>query len=58
LVLQVAGKLRGAIKVSAMATREQIEAAALASPEFQRFGEGKAAKKVVIVPGRLVNVVV
>jgi leucyl-tRNA synthetase len=35
-----------------------IEAAALASPEFQRFAEGRAPRKVVVVPGRLVNVVV
>jgi leucyl-tRNA synthetase len=58
LVLQVAGKLRGAIRVPAAATRAEIEAAALASPEFLRFSEGKPAKKVVVVPGRLVNVVV
>ena len=58
LVLQVGGKLRGAIRVSATADRAVIEAAALASPEFARFSEGKAAKKVVVVPGRLVNVVV
>jgi leucyl-tRNA synthetase len=58
LVLQVAGKLRGAIRVPAGASREAIEAAALAAPEFARFSEGKAAKKVVIVPGRLVNVVI
>jgi leucyl-tRNA synthetase len=58
LVLQVNGKHRGAIRVSAMADRHAIEAAALAAPEFARFGEGKSAKKVVVVPGRLVNVVV
>ncbi|MEY8875395.1 MAG: leucine--tRNA ligase [Leptothrix sp. (in: b-proteobacteria)] len=58
LVLQVGGKLRGAIRVPAQASRATIEAAALASPEFQRFAEGKPAKKVIIVPGRLVNVVV
>ncbi len=58
LVLQVGGKLRGSIRVPAMAGRHQIEAAALASPEFLRFAEGKPAKKVVVVPGRLVNVVV
>jgi leucyl-tRNA synthetase len=58
LVLQVGGKLRGAIRVPATADRGAIEAAALASPEFLRFSEGKAAKKVVVVPGRLVNVVV
>ncbi|MBA4177157.1 MAG: leucine--tRNA ligase [Leptothrix sp. (in: Bacteria)] len=58
LVLQVGGKLRGAIRVPANATRHDIEAAALAAPGFVRFAEGKPAKKVVIVPGRLVNVVV
>jgi leucyl-tRNA synthetase len=58
LVLQISGKLRGAVRVSASASRDEIEAAALASPEFARFSEGKAAKKVVVVPGRLVNVVV
>jgi leucyl-tRNA synthetase len=58
LVLQVGGKLRGAIRVPADADRAAIEAAALASPEFLRFAEGKRAKKVIVVPGRLVNVVV
>ncbi|MBL8287529.1 MAG: leucine--tRNA ligase [Rubrivivax sp.] len=58
LVLQIAGKHRGAIRVPAAADRAAIEAAALASPEFARFGEGRPAKKVVVVPGRLVNVVV
>jgi leucyl-tRNA synthetase len=58
LVLQVAGKTRGAIRVPARADQATIEAAALAAPEFARFGEGKSARKVVIVPGRLVNVVI
>jgi len=58
LALQINGKLRGAIRVPAAADRAAIEAAALATAEFARFGEGKPAKKVVIVPGRLVNVVV
>jgi leucyl-tRNA synthetase len=58
LVLQIGGKLRGAIRVPAGADRATIEAAALAAPEFARFGEGRPAKKVVVVPGRLVNVVV
>ena len=58
LVLQVNGKLRGAISVPATADKSQIEAAALASPEFIRFAEGRHAKKVIVVPGRLVNVVV
>ena len=58
LVLQVNGKHRGSIRVSAQADRAAIEAAAVASPECVRFAEGRAPKKVVIVPGRLVNVVV
>ena len=58
LVLQIGGKLRGSIRVPAGADRSAIEAAALAAPEFLRFAEGKSAKKVVVVPGRLVNVVV
>jgi leucyl-tRNA synthetase len=57
LALQVNGKLRGSIRVPAAAERSAIEAAALAAPEFIRFSEGKPAKKVVVVPGRLVNVV-
>ena len=58
LVLQVNGKVRGALTVAKEATREAIEAAALAHEMFARFSEGKPAKKVVVVPGRLVNVVV
>ncbi len=58
LVLQVNGKLRGALKVPATADKAAIEAAALASPEFAKHAEGRSAKKVVVVPGRLVNVVV
>ncbi|MFZ5547692.1 MAG: leucine--tRNA ligase [Pseudomonadota bacterium] len=61
LMLQVNGKLRGAIKVPAAADKAAIEAsalAALATPDLAKFSEGKPPKKVVIVPGRLVNVVV
>ncbi len=58
LVLQISGKLRGALRLPAAADRAAIEAAALASAEFAKFSEGKPAKKVIVVPGRLVNVVV
>jgi len=58
LVLQVAGKTRGAIRVPADADNAAIEKIALAAPEFVRFGEGRPARKVVVVKGRLVNVVV
>jgi len=57
-MLQINGKLRGAVKVPASAGKAAIEAAALATEEFARFSEGKPPKKVVIVPGRLVNIVV
>ncbi|HEY4375404.1 MAG TPA: leucine--tRNA ligase [Burkholderiales bacterium] len=58
LMLQVNGKLRGSIQAPARATKEEIEKLALASPVAQKFMEGKPAKKVVVVPGRLVNIVV
>ncbi len=58
LVLQVNGKLRGGITVAKDASKEAIEQLALANPNVQKFMEGKPAKKVVVVPGRLVNVVV
>jgi leucyl-tRNA synthetase len=58
LVLQVNGKLRGAIRVAAGAAAADIETLARAAPEVARFGEGRAVKMVKIVPGRLVNVVV
>jgi leucyl-tRNA synthetase len=58
LVLQVNGKMRGALRVDAAAERSAIEAAAIASPDFAKFAEGRAPKKIIVVPGRLVNVVV
>jgi leucyl-tRNA synthetase len=58
LVLQVNGKLRGSITVAKDASKEAIEQLALANPNVQKFMEGKPAKKVVVVPGRLVNIVV
>jgi leucyl-tRNA synthetase len=58
LVLQVNGKTRGNVRVAAQADRGAIEAAATASPDFAKFAEGRAPKKIIVVPGRLVNVVV
>ncbi len=58
LVLQVNGKLRGSITVASAADRAAIEAAALASQAFIRQAAGAPAKKVIVVPGRLVNIVV
>ncbi len=58
LMLQVNGKLRGSIKVAAAADKAAIEATALANADFIKFAEGKAPKKIIIVPGRLINIVV
>jgi leucyl-tRNA synthetase len=58
LMLQVNGKLRGSITVAKDASKEAIEQLALANPNVQKFMEGKPAKKIVVVPGRLVNVVI
>ena len=57
LMLQVNGKLRGAIRFAAGADKAVIEALALANEETVRFSEGRPVKKIIIVPGRLVNVV-
>jgi leucyl-tRNA synthetase len=57
LMLQVNGKLRGSVTVASTASKEAIEAAAIASPVFQGLAQGAAPKKVIVVPGRLVNVV-
>jgi leucyl-tRNA synthetase len=57
LMLQINGKLRGSILVPASADKAQIEAAALASEAFVKQAEGAAPQKVIVVPGRLVNVV-
>jgi len=58
LALQVNGKLRGKFRVPALADAVAIEEAAIASPEVQKHANGVAPRRVVIVPGRLVNVVV
>jgi leucyl-tRNA synthetase len=58
LMLQINGKLRGSVTVPAAADKAAIEAAALASEAFIKQAAGAAPKKVVVVPGRLVNVVI
>ncbi len=57
LVVQVNGKLRGEIHVSADASKEAIEAAALANEDVQRFVGDATVRKIIIVPNKLVNVV-
>ncbi|OOG54841.1 leucine--tRNA ligase [Polaromonas sp. C04] len=58
LVLQVNGKLRGAIRVPAGASREAIERIAVRSEAFIKVADGAKPKKIIVVPGRLVNVVI
>ncbi|MDY0050553.1 MAG: class I tRNA ligase family protein, partial [Halothiobacillaceae bacterium] len=58
LVVQVNGKLRGHIAVPAGADKAAIEEAALADAAVQRFLEGQPIKRLIVVPGRLVNIVV
>jgi leucyl-tRNA synthetase len=58
LMLQINGKLRGSIVVSSGADKATIEQAAISSEVFQTLAQGAAPKKVIVVPGRLVNLVV
>jgi len=58
IVIQVNGKLRGRLSVSVDAAKEAIEAAALADENVKKFTDGKQIRKVIVVPGRLVNIVV
>jgi len=58
LVLQVNGKLRGNMWVAKNADRAEIERLAMQNPKVQKHIAGQSVKKVVVVPGRLVNVVV
>jgi len=58
LVVQVNGKKRADVRVPREADRLAIEKLVLANPSVQKYVNGQAVKKVVVVPGRLVNVVV
>jgi leucyl-tRNA synthetase len=57
LVIQVNGKLRGQIDVPASASREDVEASARSNENVVRFTEGLSIRKVIVVPGKLVNIV-
>jgi leucyl-tRNA synthetase len=58
LMVQVNGKLRGKISVEPGASNDKIESLALIDEDIQKHTEGKEITKVIIVPGRLVNIVV
>nr|WP_299240837.1 leucine--tRNA ligase [uncultured Halomonas sp.] len=57
LVVQVNGKLRARIEVDTSASKESIEALALENENVQRHIEGKTLRKVIVIPGKLVNIV-
>jgi leucyl-tRNA synthetase len=57
IALQVNGKLRDVIQAAATSTKEELESMALASPKVQAFVEGLTIRKVIVIPGKLVNIV-
>ncbi|MFD0739540.1 leucine--tRNA ligase [Lysobacter koreensis] len=58
LAVQVNGKLRGTIEVPVGVDREQAERLALAEPHVAKFLAGQTVRKVIVVPGKIVNIVV
>ncbi|OGO91470.1 MAG: leucine--tRNA ligase [Coxiella sp. RIFCSPHIGHO2_12_FULL_42_15] len=58
LVVQINGKLRGHISVAADTDKKEIEEAALRQENIKRFLEDKSIKKIIIVPGKLINIVI
>jgi len=56
-VVQVNGKLRAKIDIAASASKEEIEALALADENVQRFIDGVTVRKIIVVPNKLVNIV-
>ena len=57
IVVQVNGKVRGKIQVSADASKDAVEKMALEDANVLRFTEGGSIRKIIVVPGRLVNIV-
>ncbi len=57
LAVQVNGKLRGTIEVAVDLPREQVEALALGDANVMRFLAGQSVRKVIVVPGKIVNIV-
>ena len=57
-VVQVNGKLRAKIELAAETEKSQIEEAALADENVNRFIEGQTVRKIIVVPNKLVNIVV
>jgi len=58
IVVQVNGKLRGRVSIAAQASEAEARAAAMADANVQRWVEGKTVRKLIYVPGKLINIVV
>jgi len=58
IVIQINGKLRDRVKMPIVATEEELKAVALSNPKVQERIAGKAVRKVIVVPKKLVNIVV
>jgi leucyl-tRNA synthetase len=58
IVIQINGKLRDRMKMPIVATEEELKAVALSNPKIQDRIAGKAVRKVIVVPKKLVNIVV
>jgi leucyl-tRNA synthetase len=57
IIVQVNGKVRAKMTIAADATKDAIEEAAKGQPNVQQFIDGKTIRKVIVVPGKLVNIV-
>ena len=57
MVVQVNGKVRAKMQVATDADKSSVEASALAQDNVKRFLEGVSVRKVIVVPGKLVNIV-
>ena len=57
VVIQVLGKIRSKIMVDKNLSKEELEKVALADPKVQEWIENKTIRKVIVVPGKLVNIV-
>ena len=58
MIVQVNGKLRGRIQVAVNENKSEIENTAMRDDNVKRFIDGKKVRKIIVVPGKLVNVVV
>ena len=58
VVVQVNGKVKTKLTIAKDSTKEELETAALADEHVQKAAEGKQVRKVIVIPGKLVNIVV